>query len=291
VNCAGCHDAEQQRQIEVVEDPPRYERNQPDFTLLRANNLDSSRVSTVPFPHREHEDNNTTCRICHHRDMAPCTECHTLTGSTDGEGVSLQRAMHAMDSDRSCIGCHDHQKADTACAGCHALMEQGKPSEHGCVTCHSGPPPRTIEAVEDRYTSLDQFRPISRNTRLSFAASDIPDSVTVGILSDKYEPVVFPHRQIVQRLMEYISDSRIATFFHGHEDVVCQGCHHHSPIGLEPPLCESCHGEPFNESEPFKPGLFGAYHRQCLGCHQSMHIDEPSTCEGCHAEKPVQESG
>lgn len=292
-DCAGCHDAERQRQITVLEHPRRLDRGQPNFVLLRANAQDSGRVkvNTVPFPHEEHEDFNPTCRVCHHTDMAPCADCHTLQGSEDSRGVTLQRAMHAMDSDHSCIGCHDRQKSDLGCAGCHSLMEQGRPSEHGCAACHAGPPPDRVSAVEDRYTSMAPFRPSPREQRLSFAIRDIPDSVTVGLLSEKYEPVVFPHRQIVDRLLEYIRDSRIASHFHGHEDVVCQGCHHHSPVGSIPPLCESCHGEPFNEAEPFKPGLYGAYHRQCLGCHQSMHLEKPAECEGCHAEKAAPATG
>jgi hypothetical protein len=53
-----------------------------------------------------------------------------------------------------------------------------------------------------------------------------------------------------------------------------------------PPLCESCHGEPFDEAELHTPGLFGAYHRQCIGCHQEMEIEpQAQDCEGCHAPK------
>jgi hypothetical protein len=284
-DCAGCHDSERQQQIEIVDNPERLDRGQPDFVLLRANNLDSSKVATVPFSHVEHEDFNTTCRVCHHKDMKPCVECHTLSGSDDSQGVTLQQAMHAMRSDHSCIGCHNLKKQQTACAGCHSLMEQGRLTEHSCTICHAGPTPATVTTVEDRYSSLAQFSPSPASIRLSFGTEDIPDTVTIATLEAKYEPVQLPHRQIIQKLMEHISDSKIATYFHGHEDVVCQGCHHHTPIGTPPPLCESCHGEPFNEAEPFKPGLLGAYHRQCLGCHQSMQIEEPAECEGCHAAK------
>ena len=109
--------------------------------------------------------------------------------------------------------------------------------------------------------------------------------MTISVLSDKYEPAVLPHRQIVKRLLDDINDNRIAEYFHGHDDVVCQGCHHNSPIGERPPLCRNCHGEPFNEADMFKPGLIGAYHQQCLDCHKNMEIKEPSDCVGCHAIK------
>ncbi len=136
---------------------------------------------------------------------------------------------------------------------------------------------------------MAQYRPQPEESRLSFSAEDVPETVTIGTLSEKYEPAVFPHRQVVDKLLEHIADSKIATHFHGDEDVVCQGCHHHSPAGQKPPLCENCHDAPFNETEPFKPGLFGAYHRQCLGCHESMQIEKPAItdCVGCHALKPT----
>ena len=205
--------------------------------------------------------------------------------------MTLEHAMHAINSEHSCIGCHETEKAELGCIGCHSQMQHGELSERACTVCHAGPSPTQVQAVEGRYRSLDQFRPSVSESRLSFNDADIPDSVTIGLLSEKYEPVQFPHRQVINRLMEHIGDSRIATYFHGDEDVVCQGCHHHSPIGVTPPLCESCHGEPFNETELHKPGLLGAYHRQCLGCHQTMEIEEPQDCEGCHAPVPAGAGG
>jgi hypothetical protein len=290
-DCAGCHDAERQAQIARVDEPKRLERGQPDFVLLRANEreIDSSKLNTVPFSHIGHEDFNSTCRVCHHESMTPCAECHTLGGSEKSQGVTLQRAMHAIDSEHSCVGCHDVHKKDVSCAGCHSLMEQGRLSEHACTICHAGPSPADVLATEGDYTSLDPFRPSPEDSRLSFTDEDIPETVTIGILSEKYEPAVFPHRQVVNKLLEHIGQSKIATYFHGHENVVCQGCHHNSPAGTKPPLCESCHGQPFNEAELFKPGLYGAYHRQCLGCHQAMQIEKPSDCVGCHALKTVAE--
>jgi hypothetical protein len=163
-------------------------------------------------------------------------------------------------------------------------MEQGTLSDHACTLCHAGPSPAEVMEVADQVTSLDPFRPQPEDSRLSFTEEELPETVTIGLLSEKYEPAVFPHRQVAYKLREHISQSKLATYFHGHEDVLCQGCHHHSPTGEKPPLCENCHNEPFNEAELFKPGLLGAYHRQCLGCHQSMQI-EPLDCVGCHALK------
>lgn len=289
--CAGCHDATRQGQFQVVESPDRLDRGQPDFVLLRASNLDSSKVNTVPFSHVSHEGFNNTCRSCHHTSMSPCSDCHTLRGSEESQGVTLDHAMHALNMERSCLGCHEAEKSEIGCVGCHSQMRHGEVSERSCTVCHAGPSPDRVEAVESRYQSLDQFRLSAREARLSFSDADIPDSITIGLLSEKYEPVEFPHRQIIDRLMQHIDDSRMATFFHGGADAMCQGCHHHTPVGVLPPLCESCHGEPFDETELHEPGLLGAYHRQCLGCHQTMEIEEPQDCEGCHATKTNQTGG
>ncbi|MBD3168919.1 MAG: cytochrome C [candidate division Zixibacteria bacterium] len=286
--CAGCHDSELQKQFKVVENPMRLKRGQPDFTLLSTTaeqEFYDARMNTVPFSHAGHEQFNSTCRVCHHETMKGCDECHSLAGKYDGKGVTLQQAMHSMNSGHSCVGCHDREKEKPECAGCHALMQQGKLSEHSCTICHAGPSPDIVERVRGRYNSINQFRSEELGDGLSFRRNEIPDTVVIGILSNQYEPARFPHRKITMKLLEHISDSRIATYFHGNEDVVCQGCHHYSPIGQTPPLCQNCHGEPFDEDDLHKPGLYGAYHRQCIGCHQYMNFENPSDCAVCHQKK------
>jgi hypothetical protein len=283
-SCGGCHDKEQQRAIDVVAQPPRLPCGQPDFTLLSApeTELESSRLNTVPFSHVGHERFTTTCRVCHHQTLSGCGDCHSLQGAKEGGGVTLEQAMHSMTSDHSCVGCHRAQQTKVECAGCHDLMEQGRLSEHACNICHAGPPPELLEAERTNYRSLDQFRPEPDQVKLSFEADEIPEMVTIGILADKFPPVEMPHAMIVEELREHIRNNRIATHFHGHEDVVCQGCHHHGSIGRKPALCENCHREPFNTDDLFRPGLNGAYHRQCLGCHVSMKLHESSDCAVCH---------
>ncbi|MBU0984171.1 MAG: cytochrome C [candidate division Zixibacteria bacterium] len=285
--CAGCHDSERQKAITVVEDAPRLFRNQPDFVLLAAGEAEraNSKMKTVPFSHLAHEGAVASCRTCHHEMLHSCDDCHTLPGKEEGGGVRLERAMHDMTADHSCVGCHERAKDALDCAGCHNLMQRGKLSEHACTICHTGPEPDRLTSVAERYTSLDQFRKPANDTRLSINRRDIPDTVIISLLSDTYEAVRMPHGRHIDSLMKRIGASKMATYFHGHDDVVCQGCHHHSPIGERPPMCESCHREPFNESDLMKPGLYGAYHRQCLGCHQSMQIEKPSACVDCHANK------
>jgi hypothetical protein len=285
--CAGCHDLDEWLAIEKIEKPPRLERGQPDFILISASeaDLESSKLRTVPFSHVDHEANADSCRSCHHQTLEACSECHTLKGSADSDGVTLYEAMHDMVAEPSCVGCHEIRKADADCAGCHDQMEQGRLSEEGCDLCHAGPVPERLAIEASRFRSMDAFRPRRSESRLSFSASDIPETVVIGELADEYEPVEMPHRAMVEALMQHIGESSMATYFHAHEDVVCQGCHHQSPLGETPPLCGSCHGTDPAEFDLFRPGLKGAYHQQCVGCHESMEIAEPSDCSGCHEEK------
>jgi hypothetical protein len=287
VDCAGCHDSGRQQAIEVVEDPPRLERNQPDFVLLSAAEADlsASKLNTVPFSHSAHEGFNENCRVCHHETLASCKDCHTLAGSEKSGGVTLQLAMHEPDSDHSCIGCHEGQKNQAACAGCHGLMEKGHLSVHACNICHAGPSPELVASVRSIYHSLDDFRPRPADVALSFAANEIPDSVTIGILSKEYPAVAMPHKKIIDVLAKHINDNKAARHFHGREDVLCQGCHHNGSIGRKPALCANCHSQPFDDRNLFKPGLYSAYHRQCIGCHYNMNMEEPSKCATCHPNK------
>jgi hypothetical protein len=286
VACRGCHDPQQQLAIEVVEQPPRLKRGQPDFVLLSAPeaDLEFSKLNTVPFSHSDHEKATNTCRACHHDELAPCGQCHTLTGSDKGHGVTLQQAMHRTSSNHSCVGCHQLEKSQPQCAGCHDLMEQGRLSEHACNICHSGPAPEELADSQSQKRSMDMYRPAPAMTALSVPVEEIPDTITVRAISQRYPTVKMPHRKIVVNLSDSIKNSKIATHFHGHEDVVCQGCHHHGAIGRKPALCENCHGEPFRESDLFTPGLKGAFHRQCLGCHLSMGLQAASNCSACHGD-------
>jgi len=286
--CAGCHSKDSQATIVRIKKPERIERGQPDFMLITASpaEMARSKMNAVPFAHGSHENFTTTCRDCHHETLRACRDCHTLAGDTTlGGGVTRQRAMHAMDSKYSCVGCHDVQKFSADCSGCHLLMEQGRLSEHACEICHAGPEPSKAAVADTRGMSLDDFRPSASEVRLSFAEADIPETVEIGILSEEYKPAIMPHRKIVNALLKDINRNRIARHFHGHEDVVCQGCHHNTPAGKKPPLCENCHGKPFDPSNLHIPGLYGAYHRQCIECHENMQLDLGTDCELCHERK------
>ena len=115
----------------------------------------------------------------------------------------------------------------------------------------------------------------------------IPEKVVIKELTERFEPVEFEHRKVYDALVKNIKGDKLAGYFHQSGATICQGCHHNSPVSGQPPRCGSCHGKPFNEKYLHAPGIKGAYHRQCMGCHVEMGIKKPANveCAGCHIEK------
>lgn len=100
-----------------------------------------------------------------------------------------------------------------------------------------------------------------------------PTVVILGELEDVYLPVPFDHR--------------------GHADMAqmaggCAVCHHYTPQGSEHPACKSCHEVGAQRGDIRKPGLKGAYHRQCLSCHREWGGEE--SCSVCHQPKTAKGS-
>ena len=91
-----------------------------------------------------------------------------------------------------------------------------------------------------------------------------PENIILDGIANKYEPVNFSHEM--------------------HTEVVdgCAKCHH-TPPG-ETLACSDCHGPPFDPENLSKPGLKGAYHRQCIGCHRDSESG-PMGCTDCHAKR------
>lgn len=122
-------------------------------------------------------------------------------------------------------------------------------------------------------------------------AGEGPGTVELGSLANYYSAVTFDHAM------------------HTGVAASCAECHHHT-TGAAPidPNCARCHkagdktsgvackdchsDKPFSaeylkklEENPQlyhrgKPGLKGAYHRKCLGCHTTM--GGPTGCQDCH---------
>ncbi|NNG00459.1 MAG: cytochrome C [Desulfobacteraceae bacterium] len=296
VTCLGCHDPAEQKIIEKADNLPRLKRKQPDAVLLRAASAGDgglqSRMDAVAFNHKAHEAYNDSCKVCHHAELMDCRSCHTQTGSEKGNHIKLERAMHQTGVDTSCIGCHTREQQAIECAGCHSAIVKSPPQQQAyCKTCHATPStavtaagnPAQVETARIAQQQLDSRKPMYG----TYADADIPDIVIIGQLVSQYEAVELPHRKIVTTLVRNLENSKLAAYFHADPGTVCQGCHHNSPPAEKPPLCASCHGVPFDEKNPSKPGLSGAYHQQCMNCHDRMGIVKPDSrdCESCHKEK------
>jgi hypothetical protein len=263
-------------------------------------------MNFVPFNHKAHENSNETCRACHHKSLQPCNECHTLDGlpnefvktSIDKKNINLEKAMHKIDSTRSCQGCHNERKQEKNCAGCHAFDGKTiKTKDEDCIKCHSVPVQNmqnsptlnddmllARSALKHRDKDRDKDKGNTKATG-AYENKDIPETVTIKNLSKKYQAVEFPHRQVVNALVNRIKDDPLSGYFHREKNTICQGCHHNSPVSLKPPQCGNCHSKQWDENTPLKPGIMGAYHQQCMGCHKQMDIKKPMGCIECHEIK------
>ena len=270
--CVGCHDLENRGSIEVLEEIPRLVRGQKD-TLWVSGEL--SKSAAVPFNHLAHERLTTSCSDFHHQTLRPCDECHTQMGVADGEGVTTEQAYHLPSSDHSCVGCHEAFINDRpSCVGCHSAAAAAL-SERSCVQCHAGPRPGSV-AMESLPVAVEvQFEP------LPALSDEFPETVVIDLLVDRYEASTLPHAKIVNALATGTAESVLANAFHDGSATLCSGCHHHTPIGVRPPPCRSCHGATADATTD-RPDLKVAYHRQCVGCHMDMKVDKVG-CTDCHA--------
>jgi hypothetical protein len=296
ITCGGCHDAVQQKLVQKLKVVPRMKRNQPDVVFVRTakagitSSNPAPRMKRVPFSHQAHESYNDTCRVCHHADLNACVQCHTLLGTQEGNQVNLEQAMHRMNVQMSCLGCHDISQQKPECAGCHSGIAKARQQDPAaCQACHMAevaPLPETVQGADEKMLAamlLDSRKPLTD----TFAESEIPENVEIKALSSTYGPVRLPHRKIVQKLFDNIKGDKLVEYFHADKATLCQGCHHNSPPAEKPPTCSSCHGQPFDERDRFKPGLMAAYHRQCMECHKQMGIEKPvvTDCVACHQKK------
>ena len=124
---------------------------------------------------------------------------------------------------------------------------------------------------------------------LAMDADDAPESVEIDSLAKLYGPVEFDHAAHVS--MADCSDCHHHTTGSGPASPNCARCHDGVEEG-ESVSCSDCHAaEPFGREnleemenpEIFhidKPGLKGAYHLNCVGCHQEL--DGPTGCQDCH---------
>lgn len=297
LNCSGCHDAAQQGRIKKVEAPP-IKRGQPQATLL-ISSLNAAALAGKPMPpmakgvafnHQAHENSVTSCRECHHASLEACGSCHTATGDEKGKYVRLEQAMHQADASQSCRGCHGKAKVEKKCAGCHAAMPVKDFSASDCQGCHSVELPADGNITTDKAVQAQaalQVVSMRKAPSEQYSAEQIPEKVTISLMVNEFEAATFPHGEIVRALRDSIDSQPMAKYFHSQKGTLCAGCHHNSPVSAKPPKCAACHGSPFQEGLGGRPGLKGAYHGQCIGCHQQMGIEKPAAndCVACHPKR------
>ena len=304
-NCAGCHSSAAQGEIakKRTAEVPRLDRGQPDAAMLlpipgqgiKTSGEIKGSMAPVAFDHKTHEMALDNCSVCHHEArIAACPSCHTLEGGKQANFVNLATAMHKVDSDRSCVGCHSIQTQDPSCAGCHNPMPK-KQSQQSCASCHVTPVGATgVQATDGSLLKmdkklLDRMAVSTVNARHSgktvINMNDVPETVIIGVLANEYKPAELPHRKIVEALDKGMLDSKLAQSFHTDITTMCQGCHHNSPVSLTPPKCASCHAAGDAPGPDGRPPLKVAYHNQCMSCHAVMKVEKPvnTDCAGCHA--------
>lgn len=98
--------------------------------------IEHGRSSRMHVVYRHDKHLHISCLTCHHK-MSPeqdvfvsCNSgstCHPNTDISDRASKSYYQALHRLDSQRSCRGCHVAEKAKY-------------PSLDGCQTCHSALP-------------------------------------------------------------------------------------------------------------------------------------------------------
>ncbi len=291
LKCSGCHDNLQLKKIAKLDKIPRLDRNQPDTTFVKSfDDMIREMIDPVVFDHQRHEETVSSCSTCHHETLNSCESCHTLSGSEEGKWITLAQAMHNTNSDRSCVGCHAQEQKEKRCAGCHSLMDKKThvPNGQSCQSCHSVPLARLkADKRSGRKLQAKRYKASKiKQTQVNYKA--FPENIVIDVISTEYQGVVFPHKLIVESLMDKIEDNVLATNFHQGKDLICQSCHHNSPgISNPPPKCITCHSLADNGQDDFVPGIKAAYHRQCFECHEKMEIKEPvsTDCIACHKEK------
>ncbi|OGR04586.1 MAG: hypothetical protein A2284_06150 [Deltaproteobacteria bacterium RIFOXYA12_FULL_61_11] len=281
VDCAGCHSSTTPRDWTTV---PRLLRGQPEVATIHTM---SSAMAAVGFNHAAHESREGTCRVCHHDTLERCVVCHALGKGRDLQTVKLATAHHTPRDPRSCVGCHELEKQEPACRGCHDRPLQELPTT-SCGLCHDGGPGVTEVSSDESAPTTSSSRTGALLAAFQDLSSDaLPETLRLDLLAAEYEPSIFPHRKIIQTLLQKLEASSLAQHFHPELATLCSGCHHHQQPSqaLHYARCAACHGQ---DDEDRRPGLLGALHQQCLGCHQRMNLGHTG-CEDCHRRRPQQD--
>jgi hypothetical protein len=146
------------------------------------------------------------------------------------------------------------------------LAQSSGTRQSGCLQCH------TTDVPTKANPSLKQC-PRAEMVSVRASANSGPDKLILNKIkggSDLYEAVEFSHKAHAQ-----MSEMSAGT---------CVTCHHYNPPGRVLG-CSECHVSQLAQNADLsKPGLKGAYHRQCINCHKESGL-AATRCEECHAAK------
>ena len=99
------------------------------------------------------------------------------------------------------------------------------------------------------------------------APKQVPDHIEIGILENIFKPVQFNHKL----------HAEMTNPGNG-----CATCHHHAEDEVYE-ACADCHVTEEADASMEMPTINGAYHRNCLNCHQNWMADH--VCETCHIQQ------
>jgi DnaJ-class molecular chaperone len=193
------------------------------------------------------------------------------------EPVAFSHEAHTLMAE-DCATCHHHSEAGQtpSCDKCHgASKESGVPGlkdayHQQCMGCHREMEMGPTKCAECHTKKVAKAVKVAQEPPTKKKADKGPEVLILDALEKRYKPVAFSHD--THTLMA--------------DD--CATCHHHSEPG-QILACSECHGVPFDPKNLNMPGLKGAYHLQCMGCHQKIDSG-PVGCTECHAKKAGQET-
>ena len=310
LSCQGCHGPEVESAQAGDRNVPRLQRGQPDVSFITPGAADVQAVTTassgqdafmhpVPFDHKAHEQSTDTCRACHHESsLEACSQCHRLQGSEKGGQVTLDQAMHSMDSSLSCLGCHwQKTRNEPQCAGCHTFQKKtASGNKDNCHVCHDPGGPDHGELLD--MTREEQARRAKELLRTPGKAPkpafrDIPDKLTLSLHSEELGSFSLPvqiSQDFIAQLTKEISRKPVQISVQEvienmpQEVIIDEISDQYGPVSLP-------HAQIAAKLQEHISGdaLANAFHQDeltlCQGCHhQAPPSQNPPTCGTCHAQ-------
>ncbi len=132
--------------------------------------------------------------------------------------------------------------------------------QYHCGLCHACETPTKVDPCL-------KLCPREEIVTVFHSHEEAPDEIKLDNRYDTrelYSPVYFSH----------YNHSEMSSIAGG-----CEICHHYNPPGRIAP-CSACHEVNRLRTDISKPDLKGAFHQQCLGCHDKW--SERKACSYCH---------